>query len=56
MIDFLSTLNVSGEVNLFREFGDVNLESVLNLVEDLGVSLIRHEGDGEALEENDLII
>ena len=55
MIDFSSTLDVSGEVNLFREFGDVDLESVLDLVEDLGVSLVRHEGDGEALEENDFI-
>jgi hypothetical protein len=52
MIDFSSPLNVGGEVNLFREFGDVDLETVLNLVEDLGVSLVRHEGDGEALEEN----
>ena len=53
MIDFSSTLDVSGEVNFFREFGDVDLESVLNLVEDLGVSLVGHKGDGEALEEID---
>ncbi len=56
MIDFSSPLDVGGEVNLFRKFGDVDLESVLDLVEDLGVSLVRHKGDGEALEENDLII
>jgi hypothetical protein len=54
-IDFSSPLDVSGEVNFFREFGDVDLESVLDLVEDLGVSLVRHKGDGEALEDNDLV-
>ena len=43
----LATLNVTAQVDLIWELRDVHLESVLDLVEDLGIALVRHEGDGE---------
>ena len=46
----LATLDVGGEVDLVGELRDVDLEAVLDLVQDLGVALVRDEGDGEALE------
>ena len=45
----LATLDVAAEVNLVGQLCDVHLKSVLDLVEDLGVSLITDEGDGQAL-------
>merc|ERR1719278_1899448 len=45
----LTTFNVTAEVDLIWELRDVHFESVLDLVEDLGVSLVRYEGDGETL-------
>ena len=45
----LSTLNITAEVNLVWQLGDVDLEPVLDLVEDLGVSLVADEGDGQPL-------
>ena len=45
----LAALDVGGEVNLVGQLADVDLEPVLHLVEGLGVGLVRHEGDGEAL-------
>ena len=45
----LSTLNITAEVNLVWQLGDVDLEPVLNLVEDLGVALVTDEGDGQTL-------
>ena len=46
----LATLDVGGEVDLVGQLRDVDLEAVLYLVQDLGVALVRDEGDGEALE------
>ena len=48
-LDLLTSLNVAAEVDLVRQLGDVHLEPVLYLVEDLGVSLIADEGDGQTL-------
>ena len=45
----LAALDVGREVDLVGQFADVHLEPVLHLVERLGVGLVRHEGDGEAL-------
>ena len=45
----LSSLNVAAEVNLVRQLCDVNLEPVLNLIENLGISLITDKGDGQTL-------
>ena len=45
----LTTFNVTAEVDLIWELRDVHFESVLDLVEDLGVTLVRHEGDCETL-------
>ena len=44
-----ASLDVGGEVDLVGQLGDVHLEPVLDLVEDLGVGLVRHERDGETL-------
>merc|ERR1719237_716083 len=46
---FLAPLDVRGEVDLVGQLADVDLEPVLDLVERLGVGLVRHEGDGQAL-------
>ena len=43
----LATLNVTAQVDLIWELRDVHLESVLDLVQDLCIALVRHEGDGE---------
>ena len=45
----LASLNVAAEVNLVRQLSDVHLEPVLYLVENLGVGLVAHEGDGQTL-------
>ena len=45
----LSPLNVTAEIDLVRQFSNINLESVLHLVEDLCVALVGHEGDREPL-------
>ena len=45
----LAAFNVTAQVDLVWELRDVHLEPVLDLVEDLGVALVRHEGDGETL-------
>ena len=45
----LASLNVAAEVNLVRQLGDVHFEPVLDLVENLGVGLVAHEGDGQTL-------
>ena len=45
----LSTLNITAEVNLVWQLGDVDLEPVLDLVENLGVALVTDEGDGQTL-------
>ena len=45
----LSSLNVTAQINLIRQLGDVDLEPILNLVENLGVPLITHKGDGQPL-------
>ena len=47
--DLLAALNVAAEVNLVRQLSDVHLESVLDLVENLGVRLVTDEGDGQTL-------
>ena len=43
----LSALDITAEIDLVRQLRDVHLESVLDLVEDLGVSLVTDEGDGQ---------
>ena len=43
----LATFNVTAQVDLVGQLRDVHFESVLDLVEDLGISLVRYEGDGE---------
>ena len=45
----LSSLNVTAQINLIRQLSDVDLEPILNLVENLGVTLITHKGDGQPL-------
>ena len=45
----LSALDVAGEIDLVGQLRDVHLEALLHLVEGLGVRLVRHEGDGQAL-------
>ena len=46
---FSAALDVAAEIYLVRQLGDVHLEPVLDLVEDLGVSLVADEGDGQTL-------
>ena len=48
-IESLSALNVATEVDLVRQLRDVDLEPLLHLVQCLGISLVRHEGDRQAL-------
>ena len=45
----LSALDVAGQIDLVGQLRDVHLEALLHLVEGLGVRLVRHEGDGQAL-------
>ena len=45
----LTPFNVAAEIDLVRQLSDVHLEPVLDLVEDLGVSFIADEGDGQTL-------
>ena len=47
----LTSLDVGGEVDLVGQLGDVDLEAVLDLVQDLGVGLVGDEGHGETLEK-----
>jgi len=47
----LTPLDVGREVDLFRQFRDVHLKPILDLVQNLGVALVRHKRDGEALKE-----
>ena len=47
--DLLTSLNVAAEVDLVRQLSDVHLESVLDLVENLGVGLVADEGDSQTL-------
>jgi hypothetical protein len=49
----LTALDVGGEVNLLRQLCDVHLEPLLHLVQDLGVRLLRHESDGQALTQEE---
>lgn len=41
-------LTVSGDINLLWQLSHVDLEAVLDLVQGLGISLVRHETDGQA--------
>jgi len=43
------SLTVGGQLNFFRKFRDVNFEALLDIVEHLGVSLVRDKRDGETL-------
>lgn len=43
------TLTVRGDVNLIRQLSDVHLEAFLDVIQDLGIILIRHKGDGQTL-------
>ena len=45
----LTPFNVAAEIDLVRQLSDVHLEPILDLVEDLGVSFIADEGDGQTL-------
>jgi hypothetical protein len=49
----LTALDVGGEVNLLWQLCDVHLEPLLHLVQDLGVRLLRHESDGQALPQEE---
>lgn len=44
----MQTLTVGAKVNLIRQFGDVDVEAVLHVIQDLCVVLVRDEGDGES--------
>ena len=46
-----ASLDVRRQINLVGQLGDVHLEPVLDLVQDLGVGLVGDEGDGLSLEE-----
>lgn len=41
-------LTVGGDVNLLWQLCYVDLEAVLDIVQGLGVGLVRHESDGQA--------
>ncbi len=45
----LSTLDIRGEVDFFRQFRDIHLESLLDRVQGLRVCLVRDECDGQTL-------
>ena len=49
LVSTLAAFNVTAQVDLVWELRDVHLEPVLDLVEDLGVSFIADEGDGQTL-------
>jgi hypothetical protein len=49
----LTALDVGGEVDLLGQLCDVHLEPLLHLVQDLGVRLLRHESDGQALTQEE---
>lgn len=42
-------LTVTGDVNFFRKFGDVDVESVLHVIQGLRVSLVTDECDSQSL-------
>ena len=46
---YLQGLTIGGDVDLVGELRHVDLKAVLHIVEGLGVSLVRHKGDSEAL-------
>ncbi len=46
----LAPLDVGGQINLIRELRYINLKSILDLIQNLGVGLVGNEGDGEALD------
>jgi hypothetical protein len=46
---FLTTLDVAGKVDFFWQFRNVYLETILNLIQDFGVSFIRNKGYGQTL-------
>ena len=52
----LASLDVGREVDLVGQLGDVHLEPLLHLVQDLGVRLLGHEGDGQTLKCNFFLI
>ncbi len=43
----LTALNVRRQVNLLGQLCDVDLEAILDLVQDFGVGLVRHESNGQ---------
>ncbi len=49
----LTALDVGGEVDLLGQLCDVHFEPLLHLVQDLGVGLLRHESDGQALSQEE---
>lgn len=44
-----SALDVGRDVNLLGQLGDRDVEAILHAVQNLGVSLVRDEGDCETL-------
>ena len=46
----LAALDVRGEIDLVGQLGDVHLEPVLDVVQGLGVGLVRHKGNGQTLQ------
>lgn len=44
-----SSLDVSGDIDLFWELGDADVETVLYTVQSLGVVLVGDESDGQSL-------
>ena len=45
-----AAFNIGGEVDLVGELCDVHLEPLLHLVQNLGVRLLGHQGDGQTLQ------
>ena len=46
----LTPLDVGAEVDFVRQLRNVHFEAVLDLVEHLGISFVRHEGDSQTLQ------
>lgn len=40
-------LTVRAEINFVGQFGDVDIEAILDIIQDLRIILVRHECDGE---------
>merc|ERR1719373_352982 len=49
MADNLSAFNVGRQIDLVGKFGDVDLEPLLDLVQNLGVRLVGNKCDGQSL-------